>query len=139
MSESPAHALVTDESEAHEDYKRALIGAGENGTVPSTCFDGFWPAAPHRAMRNSTFLAWDEAGRPAAGERPGDGDVVARMGDGIAIPHYHGDAARRHARASARRWRFCAGMGVAKVTELRPAGAAIEQLAARLAERLNAR
>jgi NAD(P)H-dependent flavin oxidoreductase YrpB (nitropropane dioxygenase family) len=131
--------VVTDESEAHADYKRALIGAGENDTVLSTCFDGFWPAAPHRTIRNSTFRAWDEAGRPAAGARPGEGDVVARMGDGIAIPRYHAATPREGMRGECEAMALYAGTGVAKVTEQRSARAAIEQLAARMAERLNAR
>ena len=58
--------------------KRAIIDAGENDTVRSLCFDGLWPDASHRTLVNSTFKAWDEAGRPPAGDRPGEGDIVLR-------------------------------------------------------------
>jgi NAD(P)H-dependent flavin oxidoreductase YrpB (nitropropane dioxygenase family) len=129
--------IATQESEAHEDYKRALIEARAGDTVLSTCFDGFWPDAPHRTLRNSTFRAWDAAGRPrAAASRPGEGDVLARLGE-IAIPRYHAMTPRAGIRGDCEAMALYAGMGVAKVTTVRPAGDVIEQLAIALAEKLS--
>src|SRR5262249_57315938 len=34
--------------------------------------------APHRALRNRTVEAWEAAGRPPTGERPGEGEVIGR-------------------------------------------------------------
>jgi nitronate monooxygenase len=44
--------------------------------------------APHRALRNSTAAAWEAAGRPPLGSRPGEGDVIAHFADGEAILRY---------------------------------------------------
>ncbi len=43
-------------------------------------FDVGWPNAPHRVIRNRTMTDWEAAGRPPAGRRPGEGDVVAKRG-----------------------------------------------------------
>jgi NAD(P)H-dependent flavin oxidoreductase YrpB (nitropropane dioxygenase family) len=128
--------VASEESDAHEDYKRALIAAGEGDTALSFCFDGFWPDAPHRTLKNSTFRAWDAAGRPRAGARPGEGDVVARVGDAIAIPRYHAATPSAGMRGDCEAMALYAGKGVAKVTEVRPAGATIETLARQVAEKL---
>ena len=51
------------------------------------CFDGTWPDAPHRILKNPTLEAWDAAGRPEPGSRPGDRDIVLRLDD-VSIPRY---------------------------------------------------
>ena len=43
-------------------------------------FDIGWPNAAHRVIRNRTMTEWEAAGRPPAGRRPGEGDVVAKRG-----------------------------------------------------------
>lgn len=97
--------VVTEESEAHVDYKRALIEAHSGDTVLSKCFDGFWPNAPHRTLKNSTYRMWNNANFPDAGTRPGEGDVLMR------IPGVMGylDITRRHqaciCRVTAKLWR----------------------------------
>ncbi len=47
-----------------------------------------WPEAPNRSLRNSTADAWEAAGRPPLGSRPGDGDVIAHFASGEAIVRY---------------------------------------------------
>ena len=44
--------VATEESEAHPLYKNAIVAAEESDTVYTTCFDGGWPSAPHRVIRN---------------------------------------------------------------------------------------
>ncbi len=73
--------LATDEAPAHAIYKQALIDARESDTEYSQVFDVGWPDAPVRTLRNSTVEAWKEAGRPAPGGRPGEGEMVARWGE----------------------------------------------------------
>jgi nitronate monooxygenase len=51
-------------------------------------YDVGWPEAPHRALRNSTAAVWEAAGRPAAGSRPGEGDVIAHLASGESIARY---------------------------------------------------
>ena len=50
-------------------------------------FDVGWPDAPHRVLRNATYLAWLAAGKRSGQERPGSEDVVASRGD-TPIPRY---------------------------------------------------
>jgi nitronate monooxygenase len=71
--------LATRESSAHPDYKAALVAAKAEDTAFTNCFDGVWPFAMHRVLRNSTFTAWEAAGSPPPPHRPGEGDVVFRQ------------------------------------------------------------
>ncbi|HEU4979533.1 MAG TPA: nitronate monooxygenase [Solirubrobacteraceae bacterium] len=47
--------LLSEESDAHEDYKRRLLGARE--TVVTELFGAGWPA-PHRVVRNAATERW---------------------------------------------------------------------------------
>jgi NAD(P)H-dependent flavin oxidoreductase YrpB (nitropropane dioxygenase family) len=68
--------LATREAAIHPDYKAALISAKAEDTAFTNCFDGAWPFAMHRVLRNSTFIAWEAAGSPQPPHRPGEGDLV---------------------------------------------------------------
>jgi NAD(P)H-dependent flavin oxidoreductase YrpB (nitropropane dioxygenase family) len=68
--------LATREAAIHPDYKAALLAAKAEDTAFTNCFDGAWPFAMHRVLRNSTFTAWEAAGSPQPPHRPGEGDVV---------------------------------------------------------------
>ena len=80
--------VATVESNAHPDYKQAIIAAHGKDTVLTVCFQNGWPGATHRALRNRTFVMWDAAGCPPVGKRPGEGDVVATRPDGSKILRY---------------------------------------------------
>ena len=69
--------LASTEASVHPDYVERLLRATAADTVLTTAFDIGWPDAPHRVLRNETLAAWESAGRPAAGSRPGEGDVIA--------------------------------------------------------------
>jgi NAD(P)H-dependent flavin oxidoreductase YrpB (nitropropane dioxygenase family) len=73
----------------HEDYRRRLMATAE--TDPQwypNLYEVGWPDSPHRALRNSTAEAWEAAGRPSPGHRPGEGDVIAHFASGEAIVRY---------------------------------------------------
>jgi len=76
------------ESEAHDEYKTAIIQASGESTARSICFDLGWPDAPHRTLRNSTYQMWKNAGFPPMGERPGEGDMVLTYQEGHSLPRY---------------------------------------------------
>jgi nitronate monooxygenase len=81
--------LLAQEMPIHEDYRRALIAAAE--TDPqwyANLYEAGWPDSPHRALRNSTSRAWEAAGSPPPGQRPGEGDVIAHFASGEAIVRY---------------------------------------------------
>jgi nitronate monooxygenase len=42
----------------------------------------------HRALGNSTAKAWEAAGRPPRGQRPGERDVIAHFASGESIVSY---------------------------------------------------
>src|SRR5258708_13341909 len=77
---------VCEESEAHPDYKRALMNASDSNTVLGTLFDLGWPDAPSRVLRNDTVRRWEHAGAPTA--RPGEGETVAHFPTGAPVPRY---------------------------------------------------
>jgi NAD(P)H-dependent flavin oxidoreductase YrpB (nitropropane dioxygenase family) len=71
--------LACEEVSIHPEYQRRILAASESDTVwCENLFDGGWPNAPHRVLRNSTVRNWEAAGRPPAGQRPDEGVIVAR-------------------------------------------------------------
>lgn len=119
--------VATSESLAHDDYKRALLEAGADTTARSECFEIGWPDAPHRHLRNSTFIAWERAGRPAPGARPGEGETVLRMGD-AEIPRYSVVPPQRGMSGDVRAAVLYAGTGVEKIRDCPAAGALVREL-----------
>src|SRR5688500_9241757 len=92
--------LATDEAFTHDVYRQRVIAAGPDETTYTTAFDGGWPGAPHRVLRNRTLTHWEDAGRPSAPHRPGEGDTVAvdaggashqRYEDLMPLPGMHGN------------------------------------------------
>lgn len=71
--------LAATEADVHPVYCELLARAGAAETVLTEAFDGGWPDAPHRVLRNSTLSAWEDAGRPRH-DRPGEGEIVATRG-----------------------------------------------------------
>jgi nitronate monooxygenase len=80
--------VASRESFAHQEYKDSLLRADKDDTVLTVCFERGWPNAPHRVLRNGTFVRWDAAGCPPAGKRPGEDDVVAIRTDGRKVLRY---------------------------------------------------
>jgi NAD(P)H-dependent flavin oxidoreductase YrpB (nitropropane dioxygenase family) len=81
--------LVSHEATVHPRYRERLLWASENDTVLlENLFDVCWPNAPHRTLRNQTVEAWEAAGRPAPGKRPGEAEVIARSQSSGPIVRY---------------------------------------------------
>ena len=77
--------LAANEANVHPLYLERLLAATAEDTVLTTAFNGDWPNAPHRVLRNDTLTAWEAAERPGVGARPGENEIVAtRGGDPIA-------------------------------------------------------
>ena len=83
--------LATKESNAHDLYKKAILASDSSDTVYTVCFDGGWPLAPHRVIRNKTLNDWEAAGCPPVGRRPREGDIVARDSTGYEVERYASD------------------------------------------------
>jgi NAD(P)H-dependent flavin oxidoreductase YrpB (nitropropane dioxygenase family) len=121
--------LTATEAASHSVYRSALIKASAEEAVVTRCFDGGWPNASHRALRNSTLRAWEAAGSPSAPCRPGEGEVVGtdsggrphlRYDDMIPVP---GMAGQPEAMA------LYAGQSVGLLHEEAPAGQIVTQIA----------
>lgn len=105
--------LAAREAAIHPEYRRRVIAAGESDTVwLETLFDGGWPDAPHRVLRNSTVEAWEAAGRPPPGMRPREGEVVARSESRGDIRRYESVTPRADAQGDVEAMPLWAGQGV---------------------------
>jgi nitronate monooxygenase len=120
--------VATVESNAHPAYQRAIMAAHAKDTVLTVCFQGGWPNAPHRALRNRTFVMWDAAGCPPAGKRPGEGDVLATRPDGSQILRYQTASYGRELQGAVEECALFAGLGVDFVKDLPPAAELVERL-----------
>ena len=80
--------LTALEANTHAAYRRRVIDADAEDAVYTTCFDGGWPDAPHRVLRNRALTEWEEAGQPLAPNRPAEGTRVARDPSGRAYRLY---------------------------------------------------
>jgi nitronate monooxygenase len=81
--------LLAQEMPIHEDYRRRLMNATETDAHwYADLYEVGWPDAPHRALRNSTAEAWEAAGQPPPGSRPGQGEVLAHFASGEPIVRY---------------------------------------------------
>ncbi|MEM9841621.1 MAG: nitronate monooxygenase [Pseudomonadota bacterium] len=120
--------VVAEESTAHPAYKQAIIAAASGSTVRTTCFDGMWPDAPHRVIRNSTYEAWHAAGCPPEGERPGEGDPILTLRNNTHLPRYFvatpSDGMSGTIEASA----MYAGTGLGAITAIEPAADIVADL-----------
>ena len=87
--------VATCESGAHPAYKERLAHATAGDTALTVCFDGDWPYAAHRVLRNGTLEAWEASGCPPVGQRPGEGEAVGWTAGGEPIRRYDDVAPRQ--------------------------------------------
>lgn len=129
--------VATRESLAHEEYKRALVEA--HATSLTVCFDGGWPYAPHRVLRNPTLLNWEAHGCPPHGRRPGEGEEIGHAADGEPIYRYEEVAPRVGMSGELLDMCLYAGEGVGGVRDIPSAGELVERLWADAQEILGAK
>jgi len=120
--------LASEEAAIHPRYRERLLAADETSTVHTDLFDGGWPDAPHRVLRNSTYDQWDAAGRPAPGSRPGEGEVLgaSMWGD---LVRYQSITPGPEARGDIDALSLWAGQGVGRVHEVKPAAEIVREIA----------
>ena len=121
--------LLSAESVAHPSYQAAVVAAQETGTVHGVVFDGGWPDAPHRALRNSTTTAWEASGRPGVGSRPGEGDELGLDPTGQHLLRYGDDLPIVGTNGRVEAMALYAGQGAALVHGVRPAAQIARSLA----------
>lgn len=121
--------LLAQEAATHPLYQQRVIAAAETDAVYSTLFDGGWPNAPLRALRNPTWESWRTAGEPLPGSRPGEGEVIATGEDGRDIYRYDSDAPVAGASGAIEEMVLYAGQSVGQVTRIQPAGEIVREVA----------
>lgn len=125
--------LMAEEAPVHERYRRRLMDADETDALWfADLFDGGWPSAPHRALRNATTAEWEAAGRPPAGSRPGEGDQVATRPNGSGIPRYASSTPVAGLDGDIDAMSLWAGQSVALARRVEPAADIVRELVSRL-------
>lgn len=121
--------LLAAEANVHPGYQAAIAVAAETDTVYGEVFDGGWPNAPHRALRNSTVRAWVAAGRPAAGHRPGEGEVLSTTPAGTQLLRYGDDLPTADLVGDVEPMALYAGQSSGLITAVQPAAVIARTLA----------
>jgi nitronate monooxygenase len=120
--------LASAEAAYHDDYKRRLLEAAATDTIETTLFDGGWPNALHRVVRNRVVEAWEAAGRPNSGTRPGEGDQIGLSPDGKPILRYSIASLLRGAQGSIDDFVIYAGQSVGLIKDILPAAEIVERI-----------
>ena len=125
--------LLAEEAPVHPDYRRRLIDAAETDAqwYPDL-YDVGWPDAPHRALRNGTAQAWEAAGRPPPGRRPGEGEQIAWGAAGGPIVRYSSSLPLEGTTGDIGALSLWAGQGVALAKGSQPAAEIVAELVSRL-------
>jgi NAD(P)H-dependent flavin oxidoreductase YrpB (nitropropane dioxygenase family) len=120
--------VATRESLAHEIYKRRLVEARAQDTALTVCFDGGWPYAAQRVLRNSTLEHWEAAGCPPAGRRPGEGDRLASEPGGREFLRYDDTPPRATMQGDPEAMCLYAGTSCDEVHEILPVHELMQKL-----------
>jgi NAD(P)H-dependent flavin oxidoreductase YrpB (nitropropane dioxygenase family) len=122
--------LASHEAAIHPRYRERLLQANENDTVfVENLFDIRWPNAPHRVLRNQTVDAWEAAGRPPSGKRPGEGEVIASSRSSGPIVRYQSYTPGADAEGDIDALPLWAGQSVGLVSKLESAGDIVREIA----------
>jgi len=121
--------LAAEEASVHPDYLARVLAATENDTGHhDDLYDIDWPDAPHRTLNNSTSATWKAAGRPKPGQRPGEGDVLARRPDGREILRYQSASPHATLEGDIEALSMWAGQGVGLVAKVQPAAGIVGEI-----------
>jgi len=121
--------LASREAAIHPRYRELLLQAGENDTFfAEELFDVRWPKAPHRVLRNKTVDAWEAAGRPPSGKRPGEGEVIATSRSSGPIVRYQSCTPGADADGDIDALSLWAGQSVGLVSKVQAAGEIVREI-----------
>jgi nitronate monooxygenase len=123
--------LAAAEADVHPTYLDRLVGADDIDTRLTTLFDGGWPNAQHRVIRNETFDAWEAAGMPARGFRPGEEEPVA-LRDGRPVLRYDDAQPTGGTTGNIAAMAMYAGTSARAVDRQEPASRIVERLIRRI-------
>jgi NAD(P)H-dependent flavin oxidoreductase YrpB (nitropropane dioxygenase family) len=133
--------LASDEAYASDAYKERIVAARADDTVLTTLFDVGWPDAPHRVLRTHVYDAWEAAGRPASGSRPGEGVTIGLVTVGslpMPVPRYAAMPPLLDFEGDMDEVCLYAGQSCSLITDVRPAGTIVAETARDAEQRLAA-
>jgi len=119
--------VASKEYPAHPEYHRRLLKAKASDTVLTVCFDGGWPGALHRVLRNPTLDRWEADGAKFESARPGVGDVVGRIGD-MTFERYSIFPPFAVTTGQAEDMAMYAGLGVGEIQDIPGAGELVRRI-----------
>jgi nitronate monooxygenase len=121
--------LLAEEAPVHPVFRDLLLAAAETDTVHAAdLFHLGWEDAPHRALRNSTVLAWERAGRPPIGSRPLEDERLGSRADGTPVLRYSSSLPVAGMRGDVEAFSLYAGQSVGLVADVQPASAIVRSL-----------
>lgn len=121
--------LASSEVKIHETYRARLIAAAETDTEwHAELYDGHWPNAPHRTLRNATSEAWHNAGCPPSGSRPKEGEVIGTRPGGVDILRYESYTPRSGTIGRVDEMSLWCGQGVGSVRRIMPAAEIVAEI-----------
>lgn len=121
--------LASHEATIHPDYKQMVFEASEDQTHwAGELYNGGWPAAPHRALQNTTSRNWEAAGRPAPGNRPGEGESVGQQMNGDAVLRYQSHTPGPQTTGDIAAMSLWSGQGVSQVRRPQSAAEIVEEI-----------
>ncbi|HUP33462.1 MAG TPA: nitronate monooxygenase [Gaiellaceae bacterium] len=126
--------VASEEAYIREEYKQRVVAAGAEDTFYSDdLFDVWWPGVPHRALKGRTYDEWDAAARPAAGERPHEGEPIgvyqSALHGPVDVPRYASFMMTPLFEGDVELGPLWAGESAALVNEILPAGEIVRRLA----------
>lgn len=121
--------LASHEATIHAEYRQHILRANETQTSwYRDLYDGGWADAPHRALVNSTEALWHSAGRPDAGSRPGEGEVIGQNPDKEPITRYQCYTPRSGTTGDVEGMSMWCGQGVSLVRKAMSAAEIVEDI-----------
>jgi nitronate monooxygenase len=123
--------LLAQETPVHADYRRHVLEATEtDARWYRDLYDVGWPNAPHRALHNATASAWEAAGCPPPGARPGEGESVAQEAAGEPVWRYSSVTPVAGMTGEISALSLWAGQSVALANHVQPAAEIVADLVA---------
>lgn len=125
--------MLAAEAPVHETYRSRLAAAVETDAEwYENLYEVGWPNAPHRALRNTTAQVWEDAGRPAPGDRPGEGEPLAARPSGEPVVRYSPALPLEGMIGDVESLSLWAGQSVALAHRIQPASEIVAELVSRL-------
>lgn len=128
--------VASEEAWIHQAYKERVVQSNAEDTVRvEDLFNIGWPDAPHRVIRNRIVEEWEAVGRPAPGDRPGEGTNVGTFnppwdeeGEEYPLPRYAVAMIPPTFVGDVEYTPMWAGVSVGEMSEIKPAGEIVSDL-----------